>query len=101
MTGDYEIYSIDNLNPKDKLKLEGMDHMRSSILSRSIVDDFLDEKDVGQAIKNIYKDTLDSFIKFLSEKTEYIKVDFIVDCIESYETLGNTKKSKNSVEFEK
>lgn len=81
---DYNTYRPEHLKTNDRKTLDAIEDVRQSVTNESVVEDFIDTKDVGSTIQSIYRDVLKEFVNYLSERVEYAKVDFIIGCIDNY-----------------
>ena len=81
---DYNIYRPEHLKTDDKKTLDTIEDVRQRVTDESVIEDFIETKDVGSTIQSIYRDVLKEFVNFISERVEYEKVDFIIGCIDGY-----------------
>lgn len=81
---DYNTYKPEHLKKSDKETLDRIENVRQKVMTDSVVEEFIESKDVGSTIQSIYRDVLKEFVKYISERVEYAKVDFIIECIDSY-----------------
>lgn len=80
-----DIYNINNLKENDKAEIGVINKIQQQVLSEVVVEDFIESKNVvGKTTQGLYRDTLIEFINFLKERTEYCKVDKIIEKIEGY-----------------
>jgi hypothetical protein len=97
-----DVYDYRNLKESDKEQIDTLEAVKTNVLNKDVVEDFVDTKDIsGATLQNIYREVLNEFVSFLSERVEYVKVDMIVEKIEGYsddefESLYNAAKLKRN-----
>lgn len=82
---DPDVYKPEMLNDDDKAKFDVIDETTDNILSADVIEDFIETREIsGETIQQIYREVLTSFVSYLRERTEYCKVDFLIETIECY-----------------
>lgn len=82
---DPDIYDYRNLKDCDKALVDTIEETKQVVLNSSVIEDFIESKEImGTTMQGIYRDALKEFIVFLQERTEYHKVDLIIEKIDGY-----------------
>lgn len=82
---DPDTYDYRNLKDEDKALIDAIEETKQTVLNASVIEDFIDSKEImGATLQGIYRDALKEFVVFLQERTEYHKVDLIIEKIDGY-----------------